>query len=120
MNISHMFFKDGSKRKIVQLLPADGWIAYFGDYTPESRGKYVGYLYTDLVAWALVENPAGRQIITGVNCLDEMSGEMELSCYSSSFIGYDKRGHEIYTNKELLKMVDILNAVEIEMREEKE
>jgi hypothetical protein len=52
------------KRKIIQLIPAEGWLAVYHD---EKTDKF---FTLRIAAWALVEDEDGYRYVTGLNASD--------------------------------------------------
>lgn len=54
-------------RKILQIIPADGWVACYKQYNKEIDES-------QLVCWALVEDEKGNCWVTGLDADDSASG----------------------------------------------
>jgi len=76
-----------TKRSIVHIMPAEGWVAVFQD----EDGELSETVRTPLFAWALVREIAKKTAhtqVTGLHMDDE--GQIRESCWSEGFLRYER------------------------------
>ena len=77
-----------AKRSILQIMPAEGWVAVFQD----DDGELSETTRVPLFAWALVrevDKKTASTQITGLHIDDE--GQVRASCWSEGFLRYERR-----------------------------
>ena len=77
-----------AKRSILQIMPADGWVAVFSDN--DDDGTLPDTTYAQLFAWAVVRELDGKKAcmqVTGLFIDDE--GQIGESCWSDGFLRYE-------------------------------
>jgi hypothetical protein len=73
-------------RSLLQIMPADGWVAVFQD----EDGELSETVRVPLFAWALVREIAKKTAhtqVTGMHMDDE--GQICVSCWSAGFLRYE-------------------------------
>jgi hypothetical protein len=76
-----------AKRSILQIIPAEGWVAVFQD----DDGALPETVRVSLFAWALVreiEKKTAHTQVTGLHIDDE--GQICESCWSEGFLRYER------------------------------
>ena len=76
-----------AKRSILQMMPAEGWVAVFQD----DDGELSETVRVPLFAWALVreiEKKTAQRQVTGLHMDDER--QICVSCWSEGFLRYER------------------------------
>jgi hypothetical protein len=76
-----------AKRSILQIMPADGWVAVFQD----DDGALSETVRVLLFAWAVVreiDKKTAHTQVTGLHIDDE--GQIRASCWSDGFLRYER------------------------------
>ena len=79
-----------AKRSILQIMPAEGWVAVFQDDDEVEDGVPPETVRTPLFAWALVreiDKKTAHTQVTGLHMDDE--GQVRESCWSEGFLRYE-------------------------------
>lgn len=86
-----MIIVEYNRKKIIQIMPADGWAAAYREHYCDK----VDYMYCPLVCWALIQEPDGTKSIRGIDCDSTGSpapgyDPLAFSDEESNFCGYEK------------------------------
>jgi hypothetical protein len=80
-----------AKRSILQIMPAEGWVAVFQDDDEVEDGVPPETVRVPLFAWALVreiDKKTAHTQVTGLHIDDE--GQIRASCGSDGFLRYER------------------------------
>jgi hypothetical protein len=78
-----------AKRSILQIMPADGWVAVFSDN--DDDGTLPDTTRAPLFAWAVVREIDGKKAytqVTGLFINDE--GQVSEACWTVGFLRYER------------------------------
>jgi hypothetical protein len=78
-----------AKRSILQIMPAEGWVAVFSDN--DDDGTLPDMTHAQLFAWAVVRELDGKKAcmqVTGLFIDDE--GQICASCWREGFLRYER------------------------------
>jgi hypothetical protein len=76
-----------AERSILQIIPAEGWVAVFQD----EDGELSETVYVPLFAWAIVreiDKKTAHTQVTGLHMDDE--GQIREACWSEGFLRYER------------------------------
>ena len=80
-----------AKRSILQIMPAEGWVAVFQDDDEVEDGVPPETVRVPLFAWAIVreiDKKTAHTQVTGLHIDDE--GQIRESCWSDGFLRYER------------------------------